>query len=1018
MCAAKSPDGNWYRSLIISSSSSDYFEVHYIDYGNSEKISKSNIKILEPDFCKLSALAVKTYLPIKSEHDLETVKAAIAELTAGFPLSLDIIEFYKGNWIVDVSSSGNSLITLLVSRNVVKKIDLIELHEIIDTILIVEDVLPEVVVETVTEVVSDESQTKSDRIEAVISHTDNPGRFYLQLKTDIEKIDKLQENLQIVASQLPSLAEYKVGVLCIAQYSFDDLWYRAKIIDVGNGVVTIQFIDYGNTEVFANYSEMEIKIKEMNEAFIGYKEYSISCSLPVGPKTGEEFSEETCQLIYDASDDPVTFEYISTGVKNYVKVYWKENELSEILLRKNLVNSLEVIKSGAECFVCHINSLNDFYVQLESDLNALEIMSDYSSEIEKFEILLKPTDGLICLGKFPDDGCWYRAKILNTKKIEVLFIDYGNTAFTDELRLLPKEIADLPILSKKCCLFLPENVGRWTELAETKFNQLSDTGATTFKVELKTPRENFVVIELFLNGKNIIDELLAKETTTTTTPPPTILNNNATISHLNSPIDFYIHLDSKIEKLNEITKILEKNQFVVESNPVEGELCVATFPNDNKNYRAKILTIANDGFDVLFIDYGFVSFVKQTYFLTDSLRLEEPLAMHCALNDLNLTLNFKFNKKFYEETSVENKTFQFTIVDNAVDPKIIELFSNGENINFLCEEIIILDDSVPTSKYELSDEVLISHINSANDFYIQLESQSDRLNEISQVLENIDENLTIYENPIEGEICIATFPDDNIKYRAKILTIGTDGCLVLFIDYGNTSTVTTLHEIPANLQLEPLAINCAMFNRFETWNESSSSYFYSKTELGEKIFKYKIIDDKVQPIIIQLIDDEININEEMMKLLEPRSQNEAEGAVEHVLSILVDEIVRDDLKQEISNEMVDESIKSCFESIELNDKKMHTEIIDEILKEVEKKVDEVVTNKLKSIEEMDGSFNFKLNRRLSLNDLSKCIKEQVVNSFASSGSGSCDLRMFGGFCDPLDSIRSSMSSSKSNEQLK
>lgn len=937
---------------------------------------------------------------------------------------MDIIEFYKGNWIVDLSSSGNSLITLLVSRNVAKKIDLNEVHEIIDTILIVEDILPdEVVVESVIEVDVEETQIKADRIEAVISHTDNPGRFYLQLKTDIEKIDKLQENLQIVASQLPSLTEYKVGVLCIAQYSFDDLWYRAKIIDVGNGVVTIQFIDYGNTEVFANVSEMEIKIKEMNDAFIGYKEYAISCSLPVGSKNGEEFSEEACQLIYDASDDPVTFEYISTGVKNYVKVYWKENELSEILLTKNLAKSLEVIKSGAECFVCHSNSLNDFYVQLESDLNALEIMSDYCSEIEKFEILLKPTEGLICLGKFPDDKCWYRAKILNTKKIEVLFIDYGNTAFTDELRLLPKEIADLPILSKKCCLYLPENLGRWTELAETKFNQLSDTGATTFTVELKTPHENFVVIELFLNGKNIIDELLGKETTTTTptTTPTLIPNNNATISYLNSPTDFYIHLESKMEKLNEITKILEENEFVVELNPVEGELCVATFPNDNKKYRAKILTIANDGFDVLFIDHGFVSFVKQTYFLTDNLRLEEPLAMHCTLNDVQLNLNLKFNKKFYEETSAENKTFQFKIVDETVEPKIIELFSNGENINFLCEEIIIIDDSVPSSKFELSDDVIISHINSANDFYIQLESQSDKLNEISQVLENIEENLTVYENPIEGEICIATFPDDSKKYRAKILTnclVGTDGCVVLFIDYGNTSTVTTLYEIPANLQLEPLAINCDMFNRFETWNESATSFFYAKTQLSEKIFKYKIIDDKVEPIIIELFDDELNLNEEMMKLLEPRSPDEAEGAVEQIMSTLVDEIVRDDQKQEISIEMVDETIKSSFESIEMDDKRMHTEIIDEILKEVEKKVDEVVTNKIKTLDEMDGSYTFKLNRRLSLNDLSKCIKEQVVNSFASSGSGSCDLRMFGGFGDPLDSIRSSMSSSKSHEQLK
>ena len=53
-------------------------------------------------------------------------------------------------------------------------------------------------------------------------------------------------------------------MLCVAQYSVDDRWYRAKVVDIpGKKTVTVQYVDFGNIEILS-YS----KIKALQTSFI------------------------------------------------------------------------------------------------------------------------------------------------------------------------------------------------------------------------------------------------------------------------------------------------------------------------------------------------------------------------------------------------------------------------------------------------------------------------------------------------------------------------------------------------------------------------------------------------------------------------------------------------------------------------------------------------------------------------------------------------------------------------------
>jgi len=45
------------------------------------------------------------------------------------------------------------------------------------------------------------------------------------------------------------LAFLVLGLSCVAKFSADGRWYRAKVVDVApSGLVTVVYVDYGNTE--------------------------------------------------------------------------------------------------------------------------------------------------------------------------------------------------------------------------------------------------------------------------------------------------------------------------------------------------------------------------------------------------------------------------------------------------------------------------------------------------------------------------------------------------------------------------------------------------------------------------------------------------------------------------------------------------------------------------------------------------------------------------------------------------
>lgn len=87
----------------------------------------------------------------------------------------------------------------------------------------------------------------------VITEMTSELHFYGQFVENGPKLEKLMIQLRAELEARPAVpGSYtpKVNDICVAQFSMDEEWYRAKVLNVkSNGQVTVLFIDYGNKEV-------------------------------------------------------------------------------------------------------------------------------------------------------------------------------------------------------------------------------------------------------------------------------------------------------------------------------------------------------------------------------------------------------------------------------------------------------------------------------------------------------------------------------------------------------------------------------------------------------------------------------------------------------------------------------------------------------------------------------------------------------------------------------------------------
>ena len=115
-------------------------------------------------------------------------------------------------------------------------------------------------------------------------------------------------------------------------------------------------------------------------------------------------------------------------------------------------------------------------------------------------------------------------------------------------------------------------------------------------------------------------------------------------------------------------------------------------------------------------------------------------------------------------------------------------------------------------------EVLASEVQSPHSLFLQVANRpsAQALNELSSTLNShlrTHPPASLAQPPVKGSLCCSKFSQDNMWYRAEVLEVFQGGCVVRFIDFGNTDSVqvSDLVPCPAHFLNTPImAIQCAL----------------------------------------------------------------------------------------------------------------------------------------------------------------------------------------------------------------
>jgi hypothetical protein len=544
--------------------------------------------------------------------------------------------------------------------------------------------------------------------------------------------------------------------------------------------------------------------------------------------------------------------YDETGSK--IKLINKDEEAYESV---DLICPHLIMYSSLSGEVTHVEN-NIVYIQPSTCAEMIEYLLSTIYEYyenSSVENPLVPVEGYVYATK-GSDANWYRGRVTSSEddKVTVNYLDYGNSEQVElnALRELTTQFMEIPIV----CVAVTvkdstcELIGKFVDvnLIFTE-NGLEGTIETIHSSEVQEEVQNVEVVETDTN-----------EVVETPSETPKSCGTQVVLSHADSPSDFYLQLAESIAAIEQLQTSLQEQiaEMVDMENPVVGVLCTAPYSLDQQWYRAQVLDADADITTVRFVDYGNTDVLdNQTTVvktLPPSLLSLEVYATRCRLKikPIDEEWTSAASERFEQLCNAESLTAQFVNQDEKTN--YVELYSGGVNVReVLIEENLALPDQVVPKSNSVG---FVSHLNSPSEFWVQLENCVEELEWVAEQLSG-SESFSELEDLAPGALCAALFPDDQMWYRARILSNTVAGIEVVFIDYGNSCTICSLRELPEDLvMLPPLAQKCSLQKpgNLTTWGPEMVRKFSEISADGQTTFDIKKLSTGETALVELLVD--------------------------------------------------------------------------------------------------------------------------------------------------------------------
>lgn len=584
------------------------------------------------------------------------------------------------------------------------------------------------------------------------------------------------------------------------------------------------------------------------------------------------------------------------------------------------------------------------YIQRNSEVDQLSVflnnLFEYYEEVkEDFEAKVED----ICCAK-SEDGNWYRGRVdaINDETVKVFYIDYGN-----ETEVPKKNVKALNMEEHGDYEFALEVNLNMIELSEELTSKISEltadkqfianvyfgeTGWIADLIDSETNlslNQSLVQLKLasFIDGETPAQiETITEEVEPVATIPATEAADSSstqvTITHIDSPSEFYVQLVANEDCIFSLQADLqEKVATLPDLETTEiGALCAAKYSVDEQWYRAEVLDSDPEITTVRFVDYGNTDVLTSNEGSIKTLPADllsmDKYARKCSLNIMPVSgEEWSPEASQIFETAVNADVIYADIVyQDEKNKTFVELYVNDTNVaQQLLDANMALQISREHEANIANNTGFVSHLNAVSEFWIQLESSVPDLEMIVDRLATAD-NFPDLQDLSPGVLCAANFPDDEMWYRARILSNTVAGIEVLFIDYGNSSTAMKLKVLPEDLvHMSALAQKCSLNkpNTIVSWSEEATEKFREISADGVTIFTIKKL-TAGETSTVELFIDGQNILEQILLCISEDQEPQQPRTESNLLKVHITHVGPDHFWVQLSSDLptIDEMIEN------------------------------------------------------------------------------------------------------------
>ncbi|KAK7907374.1 hypothetical protein WMY93_015986 [Mugilogobius chulae] len=830
-CVARHPEnGMWYRALVVHKHETSLVDVLFIDYGQTETVNIFDLRKIENDFLTLPGQAFRCSLfnpvdPTSAINDwtdeaIDRFHTFVETAANNFVILKCTVYAVMYNEqkivfnIVNLETPFESICTSLV--NLVKSPP--------------PNVSPGPSFRLDTYYYSTHNVKTGTEEQVTITSVKNVSHFYCQLKRNADVLEDLQLKVASLCEQLLTIKIPPVfGTLCFARYT-DGHWYRGQIKATDPSVL-VHFVDYGDTIVVEKADLLPIP-KEASD-IMAVPVQAVLCSLSDIPDNVPQEANSWFETSSTECEFRALIVAKETDGKLVVELYQ-----GKVQVNAKVKKLFEIEMHTDEPAVCQERSTLKPVQKNASSKEELKEDTKHSTYDNSFVPKSQTT-------KQHESGSGSKNMRPTTKPRQLV---KGNQQFyrpphqrdsngkmeNGEQKNKETEKVKHNGSPKYSDSHVKSNE---TDLSKPK-DRTSPIQSKPNKHEIKQHVSN-PVTESWIDDNEVPQPKMEKLPNLADLPSKSIKSGMVTdvyISHCNNPLSFYVQLVEEEDSIFSIVEKLNNPETCSKSDVIAevhlGDLVQAEFSDDLSWYRAVVIEKQSEATVLVeFVDFGNTASVPLSKMskLDKSFLTFPAYSTHCMLKNVvgcEKVLNQEVVSAF--ESVIGNageKQFKCKFIQQSGTIWEVSLQDNGVEIE--CKPTSVksqTENSIPQvkelpSKAQVTEscslrfkqqdlqegqqlEVYIAVIVDAQTIWCQ-SSDTEELDQISEsVAKAGDKATSVNLDALSvGSPCIAQFSEDQLWYRAEVLSKTEDELSLMFVDYGNTSQVklSDVRQIPPQL---------------------------------------------------------------------------------------------------------------------------------------------------------------------------------------------------------------------------